>query len=584
MEVHYSSEKGVQIILALLKKFGIKKIITSPGGTNVSFVVSVQFDPYFEVYSCVDERSAAYMAVGMATESNEPIVINCTGATSSRNWMPALTEAYYRKLPILAITSSQVDSRKGQLVAQVTDRSMPPSDVAVKSYHIGLIKDEDDLWDRTIKVNSAIAYLTKRGGGPVHLNLETCYSQDFSVTTLPDVRQIVHYYDCKNMPEMPQGKIGITIGSHREMTVCEQNAIDAFCERYDAVVLCDHTSGYHGKYRIQSSLILCQKYLEESEFYRNFALIINMGEMSGDYFSTIKPKDVWRVSLDDEVRDKYHKLTKVFALTIEDFFTYYANKGSEKHIEQWQRYNNCYEKLLADMPELPYSNAYVAKTLASSVPQGSYVHLGILNSLRCWNLFKLPDTVKSACNVGGFGIDGVLSTAIGASLVNKDKLHFCVLGDLSFFYDLNSVGNRHIGNNLRIVLINNGIGVEFRTYGHIGDILKENTNPFVAAEGHFGHKSNKLVKNFMTDLGFEYLSATNKEELEVVKAKFLSTTNERPILLEVFTNTEEEKEASTIYRLISQDKKAMTTESIKKRITDVIGKQGIETVKKLLGK
>ena len=106
MEFYYSEEKNVQIIIALLKANKIKKVIASPGTTNVCLVESMRYDGDFEMYSSVDERSAAYMACGMAAESGEPVVLTCTGATASRNYMPGLTEAYYRKLPIIAITAT----------------------------------------------------------------------------------------------------------------------------------------------------------------------------------------------------------------------------------------------------------------------------------------------------------------------------------------------------------------------------------------------------------------------------------------------------------------------------------------------
>lgn len=118
MDFHYTSEKNIQIVLALLKANGIRKVIASPGATNESIVASMQYDPYFEMYSCVDERSAAYMACGMAAESGERIVLSCTGATSSRNYMPGLTEAYYRHLPILTITSSMDTNKVGHLYPQ----------------------------------------------------------------------------------------------------------------------------------------------------------------------------------------------------------------------------------------------------------------------------------------------------------------------------------------------------------------------------------------------------------------------------------------------------------------------------------
>lgn len=103
MEKYYTSERNAQIVIALLKANNIRKIIVSPGATNITFVASIQQDPYFEIYSSVDERSAAYMACGLAAESGEPVVLSCTGATASRNYLPGLTEAFYRKLPVLAI-------------------------------------------------------------------------------------------------------------------------------------------------------------------------------------------------------------------------------------------------------------------------------------------------------------------------------------------------------------------------------------------------------------------------------------------------------------------------------------------------
>ena len=129
MNTFYTSERHVLILLALLKAHGIRKVIASPGTTNIALVASMQQDPYFQMYSAADERSAAYMACGLAAESGEPVVLSCTGATASRNYLPGLTEAYYRKLPILAVTSTQSIGNVGQHIAQVIDRSVVAKDV-----------------------------------------------------------------------------------------------------------------------------------------------------------------------------------------------------------------------------------------------------------------------------------------------------------------------------------------------------------------------------------------------------------------------------------------------------------------------
>ena len=129
MNTNYSKEINVQILVFLMKAHGIRKIIASPGTTNINFVASVQQDSYFELYSSVDERSAAYIACGLAAESGEPVVLSCTGATASRNYIPGLTEAFYRKLPILAVTSTQHVGRIGQNMAQVIDRRSVLNDI-----------------------------------------------------------------------------------------------------------------------------------------------------------------------------------------------------------------------------------------------------------------------------------------------------------------------------------------------------------------------------------------------------------------------------------------------------------------------
>lgn len=173
MDLHYTAEKNSLILISLLKAHGIHNIIASPGATNLRLVASLQHDSYFKIYSSVDERSAAYMACGLAAESGEPVMLSCTGATSSRNYMPALTEAYYRKLPILVVTSSQYSEWIGNLKDQVTNRIQLPADIVKKSFQVDEIHCERQEWNAINKINEAILELTRHGGGPAHINLIT---------------------------------------------------------------------------------------------------------------------------------------------------------------------------------------------------------------------------------------------------------------------------------------------------------------------------------------------------------------------------------------------------------------------------
>lgn len=256
----YTTERNVQIVIALLKAHGIHRVIASPGTTNMTFVVSIENDPWFKIWSSVDERSAAYLACGMAAETGEPVVISCTGATASRNYMPGLTEAYYRKLPILAITSTRGNHKVGHLVDLQIDRRNLPNDIAMESVTIPMVKDKEDERYCEIEANKAMLALTMNGGGPAHINMYTKYSHDFSITEIPNVNAIYrHTVFDKEWPAMPQdGKIIVRIGSHADFTESLTKAVDRFCATHDAVVCCDHTSGYRGKYEVHAQLVCGQ--------------------------------------------------------------------------------------------------------------------------------------------------------------------------------------------------------------------------------------------------------------------------------------------------------------------------------------
>ena len=202
---YYTYERNVQIVIALLKAHGIRKVIASPGTTNMTFIGSIQNDPWFEIYSSVDERSAAYLACGMAAECGEPVVISCTGATASRNYMSGLTEAYYRKLPVLAITSHRGEQQIGHLFDQQIDRRSLPNDIAMCSVTVPMVKETADESFCFIEATKAILALSRHGGGPAHINMYTGYSQNFSVKELPKVRKIERHTVFSQLPDIPEG-------------------------------------------------------------------------------------------------------------------------------------------------------------------------------------------------------------------------------------------------------------------------------------------------------------------------------------------------------------------------------------------
>ena len=578
---YYTDERNAQIVIALLKAHGIRDLVISPGGTNSRFALSVQGDSDFQLYSAIDERHAAYLACGIAEESGRPVVICCTGATASRNYMSGLTEAYYRKLPILAITCSQIKSHLGNLYPQMTDRYAIPNDIVRVSVQCPIPHTNEEERYCELEATKAILALTRHGGGPAHINLETSFCRTFSVEVLPKVRKI----NCINLAdsEWPQldkkRKIIVWIGSHRPFSESEKAALELFSQSNDAVVLGDLTSNFTSPVMIHSSILCYQKgSISNPEYIKLLPdLIIYIGEISGDYATASWLRcgaETWRVSIDGEIKDFFGTLSTMFEMPESMFFLKYAENRNENISEYRDAWKKAIEKIkITSALELPFSGLYIAKKLSERLNSQSKLHLGILNPLRCFNFFP-PETDNVFCNVGGFGIDGNVSSLIGASLVNKNKLYYCVVGDLSFFYDLNSIGNRHVGNNIRILIVNNGEGGEFSIPGTTSDLpyCGEKVHEYIAARGHFGNQSRKLVKNYAEDLNFYYLTATCPSELDASLDLFCNAQYEKSIILECFTSVYDDRTALEILREINPYVEVTTSKGIKSLIPDNIKK------------
>lgn len=578
----YTRNPSVLILIALLKEYGVKKVIISPGTTNLELSAGLQYEGSFTLISSVDERSAAYMACGMAGESGEPIAIACTEATASRNYFPGITEAYYRKLPIVVITGVHSYSQIGHLKPQIIDRSIAPVDTFICKVRLPVIKDAEDKWVTSLMINKALSALQKNGGGPVHIDLPWCGNDfDFTVKKLPDVRRINTYCIGEELPELPNGKIAVFLGAHKSFTDKETEEIDAFCASNNAVIFVDHTSGYKGKYAVFAAIASVQN--KEYDFLMNIDLLIHMGEAMADEPTAERlkrAKEVWRVSPDGELRDTFGKLCCVFHMSELQFFRNYIKPHSTQnsYLQECQKTIAQIDKKFDDMP---FSNVYIASMIAPQLPAGSTIHLGLSNSVRAWSVQEFPSSVMSGSNVGCRGIDGVLSTLIGASLINTQKLYFCVLGDLTFFYDMNALGNRSIGRNVRVIMVNNNGGNIFKQSaapGHrfLGD---EATSEFIAASGHFGNKSKSLVKQYVENVGFEYITASSKEEFEKKHKRFvIPELTDKPIFFEVFTEDEDERKAFDM--LVNFD--VSTCHKGKEIVKQILGEKGTKRLKKII--
>ena len=177
-----------------------------------------------------------------------------------------------------------------------------------------------------------------------------------------------------------------------------------------------------------------------------------------------------------------------------------------------------------------------------------------------------------------------MSAAIGSALANRDANVYCIIGDLAFFYDMNSLGNRHLPSNLNIMLINNGKGTEFRNYNHPGAQFADDADAFIAAADHYGAKSHELVKHYASDLGCEYMSASSKDGyLSLADVFFKPDSSNKPVVFEVFTDWKDESDALEAVNFSTVSDEQRQKNEIKNAVKKVVGKKGIEVIKKIRG-
>ena len=539
---------NIHYIIALLKAYGINTIVASPGTQNSYFNYLVQEDSFFRCYSVLDERSAAYMAVGFAYESQKPVVITCTGATASRNYLSAMTEAYYRKIPVIALTFIDAGSNCYNIAPQFVDRSVSPNDVKTVNVSLPIINSEHAVQESLTMLNYALSE-SVYNNNPVHIDSPSCIDFDNKIKGLPQV-WTTKYYDenfiAYKDANFNDKKVAVFIGSHKRFTQEEEKAISDFVEHFDIPVFCDNTSNYHGKNKILTAKIPGMKRLKHFP-----DVVIDIGMVSGDYnyLPLLRRTVLWRVSRDTKFRNRMNRpLEKFFNCTELTFFT----KMISLNIPKQGLYNEI--KTLSDsikIPDLPLCNSLICQELSKHLPKNSSLYVSILNSLRNSNYYEFDDSIILNSNVGGFGIDGGVSTIVGQSLNDKEKMCFGLIGDSAFFYDMNVLGNRHISNNLRLLLVNNGRGIEFRLKLHICEQkIGEKADKLIAAANHYKNGA----KGWAESCCFEYMKAETKAEFLAKIEQFCNSKCGKPILFEVFTSTVDEQNGLIEMQSFNKDK------------------------------
>lgn len=585
----YTEIKPYQIIIQLLKERGIRHCVLSAGSRNVPFVHSIEEAPFFKCYSITDERSAGYFALGLSQRIHEPVVISCTSSTATCNYWPPVAEAYYQHVPLIVLTGDRDYEMLGQWEDQMIDQVGMFDRHVRKSVNLPIVRDDDDYIYCRRLVNEALLELNHNGTGPVHINVPMkYYSTTFPLHSLPEV-QAIHRVDWNSSQDEWQEKVNQLAAAKRILVVCgqesyvsdeQQRQMTEFFHKFNSAIAVDYMSNIECEGTFNPSVCMDTRYVSDKKFEELLPdIVISFGGM---VFSGLKAMllryhgkyEHWLVQEDGEVCDLFKSLTTIFACTPEYFFKYF-NEHVENGIANDMKYHNELVDYADSVkyPDFGWSNIYAIKNVVTRIPSESLLHLSINNAIRITNFFKLQPHVKVYANIGTHGIDGCLPSFLGQAVADSDTPSFLVIGDLSFFYGMNALRSRHIGKNVRILLLNNHGGEEFYYNG-----MWRNK----ASDLHTTARHNAKAEGWAKSCGFTYLTASDKKSYDAAVDQFMDSSVEGPILFEVFT--EMSTDAQAIYDFYDLSRPRDFISEVKRKgkefVKNTIGK---ETALKIAG-
>ncbi len=565
-----STIKKVAHLVALLKAYDIHNVVLSPGNRNVPIVHTVESDPFFKTYCITDERSAGFFALGMIEKLDAPVAICCTSGTAVANYVSAVSEAYYQKLPLLVITADRnpayLNQREDQMIPQVDILRS----VCKKSVSLPIAEDDKSLIYSNRLLNEAFLELNHHGSGPIHINIPFEAGIDTFIDMSDEKHRVIqrhNIFDRSTWNEKIKqlsvsSNILVIYGQSNPLNLQQTAIIEKFAKKYNCAFAVDHLSNYHGYgsvYAFYASKIMT------SDMFSKVAPDIVIS-VNGNYTSYIRgllksqtqPFAHWLVCEDGNVADPFSSLTDIFECSALEFFNicseYGESTASHSYLEKWLS-----QPQNIDDNTVPFSDVYAVQSLMKNIPEKSLLHLGNSTSVRLAQHFSLNETVEVYCNRGTNGIDGSMSSFVGqASLHNE--LSFLIIGDLSFFYDMNALWNRYVGENVRILLNNNSGATLFH---HIIGLEKIPTLNNVTSAEH-----NATAKGWAQSLGIRYLCAQNKEEFDEMLQIFTDANVKEPIVFEVLTSKEED--AKILKQIYHIDRSETTKDKFKKLIKNIL--------------
>jgi 2-succinyl-5-enolpyruvyl-6-hydroxy-3-cyclohexene-1-carboxylate synthase len=549
-----SDKKNVHLLAELFVKKGLSDIIISPGSRNAPIIIAFAGKPGVRALSIVDERSAAFFALGMAQQTGKTVAVACTSGSAALNYAPAIAEAYYRKVPLLVLTAD----RPPELIDRGYGQTIRQQDVYRNYIKAGFelpvdIEDEDTLKEAEKIINEAINLTQFPEPGPVHINIpfrEPLYGTMQEIYE-PEVKGfgVVHEEIKSLVAELAEvwnryEKVMIIAGQQNRDEQLN-TLLSEYVVNKNVVLLSETTSNlYHEKF-IDCIDNVVSTIKEEVAAYQPELLITFGGQvvskMVKKFLKDHPPAGHWHISPSGERMDTYFKLKKVIPAQPADVFETLLPLITEKpddFVTVWQeRKAKVVARKEQYLQQIPFSDLKVFNFLLTSLPARINLHLGNSTPVRYSQLFGSDPRFHYFSNRGVSGIDGQISTAAGTAYVSE-RLNVLITGDLGFFYDSNGLMNKYLKPDFKIVVINNGGGGIFRFID--GPSTTEHLEAFF--EARHNRKAEKIAEAF----GVKYFKAESLSQLEKSFSGWLAE-KESPALLEIFTPAEKNAEVLLAY-------------------------------------
>ncbi|MFK7781251.1 2-succinyl-5-enolpyruvyl-6-hydroxy-3-cyclohexene-1-carboxylic-acid synthase [Psychroserpens sp.] len=560
-----------QTVIQLCKLKQIKHIVISPGSRNAPLTIGFTNDDYFNCYSIVDERCAAFFALGIAQQTKNIVAVVCTSGSALLNYYPAISEAFYSDIPLVVLSADRpkhlINIGDGQTInqknvfqnhilysANLKLDIKDESNVSQKE-ELPIFKNLENKLERMLglqkgiqtfnetEINKALNF-AKLKKGPTHINIpfdEPLYDTTDVLTVTPKVESIesksfkindAELNDCIDQWYVAKRKL-ILVGV-LEPNAIEKQWLEILADDDSVLVFTETTSNLHHPNFFPSIDKMIAPLSEEVFKSLKPEIVITFGGMIVSkkikaFLRQHKPMHHWHID-EKKAYDTFFSLTKHIETSPNNFFAAFLPKithiTKSSYLEDWTSVKKHRERKHSQyLDAISFSDFKSFHHILKAIPNKTILQLGNSSTVRYAQLFNLNSTLNVFCNRGTSGIDGSTSTAIGCAVAANKQTTF-ITGDLSFFYDSNALWNNYIPNDFRIIVINNQGGGIFRILpGH------KNTDNF----DYFFETTHQLTAFQLCDMyNFEYFKASNEADVIETLTDFFTISNS-PKLLEVFT-------------------------------------------------